>query len=325
MLFLKGHFFAFAGALGGFALGSAVPVIGVITGPAGALVGGAIGYVIDSIGATQAAGTTLQAGASVGSQAATLAQAATVAPEAPGLGLFGPAGGAIWVPGAAGILSLFSTAVIIGSMFVPPGKEVGGGIDFYAPDIIAEDYDYSQCAGQPACELAEIFQKCTSGIVSKQTWSQIKTCLDGTKYQEGTAVYKELYHSVWELENNSNLQCVGFKIAAEKGLGITLPPQNALAFLKGDDPGTPDEGMLAIWGPRDECIDADGQKITDVGKAKQLCEKNILCCGHIGNVTKVADGLAYITSAWGDSGLVNTIKVPIGKRKGGAPWQYRKP
>ena len=64
-------------------------------------------------------------------------------------------------------------------------------------------------------------------------------------------------------------------------------------------------GGLAVWGASSRC---------GVG---ETCEENVACCGHIGVIVGVEKGqegtvdYLYVTQAWGDSGRISTIKVPV--------------
>jgi len=320
MLFLKSHFFAFAGALAGFAVG----------GPIGAFIGGGLGFLADSLGAAKLAGSALETGAGLGYQAAALPQVATAAPEAAGLGLLGPAGGAIWVPGVAGILSLFSTAAIIGSMFVPPAKEVGGGISYNVPQNIRPMPKGDNCQ-DVGCQLANALEACgaTNLVISQSTWNNLDLkCLINQGISQ--KAINDLHHSVFEIENNSVLQCVGFKVAAEKLAGVTLTPKNAVAFLTDykNNPGKPAVGANAVWGPRTNDPDLSKRCPTDDPvKANSLCESNLYCCGHVGIVSKVyEDGSYDITSAnLAGAGEITTVNFPPGAGpEDGGPWQFLK-
>lgn len=297
-------------------------------GPPGAAAGAILGYGIDStVGAIKAATTGAKVAAGVGSDTAALGAetaasttfSGSLLGSLPGVAVFGTIAA---VTGGA----IFFVATVAAILAGQPSQETGGGIDYPVAENTVALQAIETCQ-DPGCRLANLIKECGLTQVTQDSWKEkdLGACLltKGVSQE----VIDELYHSVFELEDNENLQCVGFKIAAEKMDGINLPRQNAVSFLTTDyenNPGALAVGANAVWGPRAACVDSQGKQVTDRGLADSMCEDNIYCCGHLGIVSKINDdGSFEVVSAWGDTGNVNITQFQAGSNKeSGGPWQY---
>jgi len=212
--------------------------------------------------------------------------------------------------GSVASITVISYMTLISAFAIPSsGAEIG------APMGKVELLKNYSC-DHPACKIADIVQKYAGGQLSQNTWHLVEEHL---KSALSPAAFEELRHSVFGIAGNSNLQCVGFKLAAEKELGISLPRQNAVDFLtnhgctivwqKGKamsyellkENFSERYGLDAVWGRQPGC------------EAGQTCSENILCCGHIGVITKIEKSpipggvpRIYVTAAFGESGAIGT-------------------
>lgn len=301
--------------IGGTLIGGAIgAIVGFIIGfLAGSIIGGVIGWIAMHL--VQGVGGFLSG---IGSLLGSLASSASgflhgITAAAGNIAALFTVKGFILAGSTFGGIFLFVNQVTQSAFFVP--QERGGGIS--GPiNVVVVDPDCSH----PACQIERALNKCGANPVNQSSWISVENCLSSLISPEAL---EELRHSVFEIENNSDLQCVGFKIAAEKQLGINLPRQNAAEFLNnhpGCDEIIPSEiqvGDNAVWGPRVDC--------------SGTCETDIKCCGHIAVVTRTKDKttngeifLIEVTQAWGNNGAVNTIKVPRENKEGEtqAPVKY---
>jgi len=294
-------------------------MLGSPLGPMGMLAGGFIGFIGDKIvGGLKGA---------VSSVANTSAIALETAVSLPANAAAAPLGFAtVAVPVIGPIIITFIAAWIAISTFFSAFSlssvatvEKGMPMSTFTQLEEVKDFPYEESADDLlASEIAQIAEDCVSGIVNKDTWEQFKECLENSlidgKVKE--RVIQELNHSVNELPDNENLQCVGFVLAAFPDKN--LPHQNAVDFLYnyGDlqKNTIPQKGDIAVWGPYpDKCSASPGD-------ASDYCEANSSCCGHVGIVNKVEGNNVYVTSAWGESGIINTVKFSSTSDE--KPWTY---
>lgn len=210
---------------------------------------------------------------------------------------------AIAVAATAGI-TLISYMTLISAFAIPPsGAEIGMPITA-GNRVPHPDSDH------PAVLIAKtIDQYDPNSLVSQNSWSKE---LENALKNIAPKGYQEIRHSVWKIAGNSNLQCVGFKIAVEKELGINMPRQNAVAFLynypaqcREVSASQAQVGDDAVWGP-----DPEKCPVNNYQAANEECGSNIYCCGHIGIVAGVKGNVKLlITSAHGENGAVYTEEV----------------
>lgn len=205
---------------------------------------------------------------------------------------------AIAVAGTAAV-TFISYMTLISAFAIPPsGAEVG--MPFIAGNRVTNpNYDH------PAIHIANAIGQFSNGVLNQNNWNPN---IERELQKVAPEGFEEIRHSVWGIAGNSNLQCVGFKIAVEKELGIDLPRQNAVAFLYNHpdcDVKTGNEaqsGDNAVWGP-----DSKKCPTANYEEANKLCASNIYCCGHIGIVTGTSGNVKLlVTSAHGESGEVYT-------------------
>lgn len=208
--------------------------------------------------------------------------------------------------------SLFFMGILSSAFVLPPRLETNT-TSLTEPGNIIDNFS----CPHPACKIADIVNAYTPGVLNQNTWYLVDQHLQTAL---GKDAYNELYHSVFGIDGSYNLQCVGFKIAAEKELGINLPRQNAVAFID-NHPGCTEvlsgqqilEGDNAVWGYAPSCPAKSNQEANNnCSNAASLCktttvnnidyelclQKNLSCCGHIGVITKI-NGLTnvFVTSA----------------------------
>ncbi len=312
--------FTFLGAILGFSIG----------GPLGLLIGGGLGFLLDKAvaaigginGILNTAGTTAVSAAGSLETALSMPAAAASAPFSFSA-IAVPVFGAIGLPAVLGILTI---TTISSSMYAEPDKERGGGIS--GPINAVKDYNYAEIE-LLAAEIVNQLQSCGIDVesqgINKNNWYQVENCLKNLN-TNSSAVIDALRHSVWEVENSQSLQCVGFVMASLIASGRQLAPHNAAAYtIDGTHPGwtktnSPSVGDLAVWGPKPYPA-CEYNNLDTVEAINEACNKNTDCCGHIGIVTKIEDGITYITSAWdGTNGIINTIPIRPGVEA--QPWIY---
>ena len=288
-------------------------------GPMGIAAGGFMGFLADkAIGGLKGVASHLaNTSAAALETAASLPTAAAAAP----LGLT-----AIAVPVLTPILitfvaTWFTLSTVASALSSPYGKSAEKGMP--ASEITnfaeVENFPYEESIDLLASQIAQIAEDCVgvNGNVNQDTWEKFKTCLEAEKIDDN--VIQELNHSVNELKDNENLQCVGFVLAARAGEG--LPHQNAVAFLF--EPGnlqetnTPQKEDVAVLVPDlSKCKGAN-----DFRDANDFCQHDSNCCGHVGIVTKIDSNFISITSADGNNrGKIATYV--IANIPGDNQWTY---
>jgi len=188
-----------------------------------------------------------------------------------------------------------------------------GGTGFSSQELSAylevEESKLSQLPQREAIKVQRAFLACGITRITATALEENKKCLLKNGVKKRT----------WEIFLSSArqydyLQCVGFVMG-------TVPDfqggHNAVWYATHSPGGwwrkvenrkkEIDQlaGGLAVWGASSRC---------GVG---ETCEENVACCGHIGVIVGVEKGqegtvdYLYVTQAWGDSGRISTIKVPV--------------
>ena len=179
----------------------------------------------------------------------------------------------------------FSMFVLASAFVLPPSK--GGSSSIREAGNIV-DFSSDHLANQ----VADVTQKVGSAL-NQSTWtSSLEENLKNLLSADSLAYLQN------SISKFGSLQCVGFKLAIEKELGVNLPQQNAVAFVY-NHPGCTEissdqvqAGDNAVWGPSDDCPTQNAQE------ANSLCNSNETCCGHLGIITNVVGNQkVYVTSA----------------------------
>lgn len=284
-------------------------------GPIGMVIGGFIGNIADKmIGGLKGIASHLANTSATALE--TTAALPTTAASAP-VG-FAAVAVPVLAPLAITFIAAWFTISTIASALSNPYGGRGVPASEFTNFAEVEDFPYEESIDLLASQIAQIAEDCVGvdSIVNKDTWEKFKACLKNAKIKDN--VIQELNHSVNELEDNENLQCVGFVLAARAG--ENLPHQNAVAFLYNhgnlQKTTSPQKGDVAVWIP--ELSNCKGAN--DWRDANDFCQNDPKCCGHVGIVTKIDSNFIYITSAHGSSGEINTILTP--NISGDNLWMY---